>query len=202
MLAVARDASPFHPIFSTTGSVRGKCRYWFFRRSAAAARSASTCALRAFRYRTALKERFPDAEVWGIDVGGPMVRYAHHRSVGLGLDINFAQRLAEDTHFPDNYFDLVVANLVFHEVAAFATKKIYPEIYRITRKGGIWSGDGEGGNRRRRGSIVTNAATWVNHRYNIEPWQLEWAGLEPNDLLNDAGFVIDRSGGRPLTVKA
>ena len=154
------------------------------------------------RTTIALKERFPDAEVWGIDVGGPMVRYAHHRSVGLGLDINFAQRLAEDTHFPDNYFDLVVANLVFHEVAAFATKKIYPEIHRITRKGGVWSGDGAGGNRRRRGSIVSNAATWVNHRYNNETWQLEWEGLEPNDLLNDAGFVIDRSGGRPLTVKA
>ena len=31
------------------------------------------------RTSIALKERFPDAEIWGLDVGGPMVRYAHHR---------------------------------------------------------------------------------------------------------------------------
>ena len=47
----------------------------------------------------ALKERFPDAEVWGIDVGGPMVRYSHMRARGLNIPVNFAQRLAEDTHF-------------------------------------------------------------------------------------------------------
>ena len=55
---------------------------------------------------TAYKERFPDAEVWGIDVGGPMVRYAHHAAVKKNIDVHFAQRLAEDTKFPDGYFDI------------------------------------------------------------------------------------------------
>jgi len=37
------------------------------------------------------KELFPEAEVWGIDVGGPCVRYAHARAAGFGLEVNFAQ---------------------------------------------------------------------------------------------------------------
>ena len=63
----------------------------------------------------------------------------------MDLDINFAQRLAEDTKFPDNYFDIVVVHLLFHEVSAAAAKNIYPEIHRVLRKGGVWSGDGAGG---------------------------------------------------------
>ncbi|HEY9090173.1 class I SAM-dependent methyltransferase, partial [Parasphingorhabdus sp.] len=43
------------------------------------------------------KEIFPDAEVWGIDVGGPVVRYAHARAGAMGFDVNFAQMNAEET---------------------------------------------------------------------------------------------------------
>lgn len=57
----------------------------------------------------ALKERFPDAEVWGVDIGGPMVRYAHMRCVDLGIGANFRQALAEDTKFEDGYFDIVTS---------------------------------------------------------------------------------------------
>ena len=64
---------------------------------------------------TPLKMRFPDAEVWGIDVGAPMVRYAHYRAAKMGLDVNFRHGLAEATGFPDGHFDLVTDHLLFHE---------------------------------------------------------------------------------------
>ena len=67
---------------------------------------------------TALKERFPDAEVWGIDVGGPMVRWAHHRAVNMGVAVNFAQRLGEDSKFESGSFDMVGSDIMFHEVSA------------------------------------------------------------------------------------
>ena len=41
-----------------------------------------------------------------------------------GQDIHYAQRLAEDTKFPDGYFDVVGTCLLFHEVSAEAAKKI------------------------------------------------------------------------------
>lgn len=145
------------------------------------------------RTTIALKERFPDAEVWGIDIGGPMVRYAHHRAVGMGLDIHFAQRLAEETQFPDDHFDIVVANLIFHEVTAAATRKIVPEMHRILRKGGVWELL-EGNPATYRESIVSKAGSWVNHRYNNETWQMQWASVDMGALLTQAGFTYDPTG--------
>ena len=87
---------------------------------------------------TAFKERFPNAEIWGIDVGAPMVRYAHYRAVQMNSAVHFAQRLAEDSKFPDNHFDLVNDFLTFHEVNADAAPKICAEMFRVMRPGGVW----------------------------------------------------------------
>ena len=86
----------------------------------------------------ALAERFPDAEVWGIDVGGPLVRYAHMRARDLGVPVNFAQRLAEDTKFPDNYFDIVTSYIVNHELPQDKNRAVIKEAYRVTRPGGYY----------------------------------------------------------------
>ncbi|MCL6753034.1 methyltransferase domain-containing protein [Nostoc sp. CCCryo 231-06] len=49
---------------------------------------------------------FPDAEVHAIDVGAPMLRYAHARAESLGKRVHFSQQNAEQTNFPDESFDL------------------------------------------------------------------------------------------------
>ncbi len=87
---------------------------------------------------TAFKERFPEAEVWGIDIGIPMVRYAHKRAVDMGIDVHFAQRLSEDTKFPDNHFDMVHAFILFHELPPEAAEKTVAEAARILRPGGLF----------------------------------------------------------------
>ena len=153
----------------------------------------------------ALKERFPDAEVWGLDVGGPMVRYGHSRAARMGLDVNFAQRLAEDTHFPDHHFDIVLTNLIFHEVPAFAATKIVQEANRILRPGGVWDlTDGGAGHPKlsRRPNMVTKAATWVNHRYNNETWEIQWNGVDMYKLVTGTGFKIDVDFPKWAPVKA
>jgi SAM-dependent methyltransferase len=81
-------------------------------------------------------ELFPDAEIWGIDVGGPMVRYAHARAGALGFDVNFAQMNAEKTDFEDGYFDLVVSHILLHETSGKAMPKIFEESFRLLRPGG------------------------------------------------------------------
>ncbi|MDX2222478.1 MAG: class I SAM-dependent methyltransferase [Rhodospirillaceae bacterium] len=86
----------------------------------------------------ALKQRFPEAEVWGVEVGAPMARYAHMRAAGLGADVNFAQRLAEDTKFPDGHFDIVASYILFHEVSHPACRAIMAEAFRVTRPGGVF----------------------------------------------------------------
>ncbi|MCS7001738.1 MAG: methyltransferase domain-containing protein [Dehalococcoidia bacterium] len=87
---------------------------------------------------TAFKERFPQAEVWGIDVAAPMIRYAHKRAVDLGLDVHFAQRLAEDTGFPDNSMDIVFAYILFHEIPPAIREKVVAEAHRVLRPGGLF----------------------------------------------------------------
>jgi SAM-dependent methyltransferase len=82
------------------------------------------------------KELFPDAEVWGIDVAAPQVRYAHLRAAGIGLDVNFAQMNAEETSFPDGHFDLVVSHVLLHETSGKAMPKIFKECFRLLAPGG------------------------------------------------------------------
>jgi ubiquinone/menaquinone biosynthesis C-methylase UbiE len=87
---------------------------------------------------TAWKERFPDAEIWGIDASAPMVRYAHKRAVDLGSDVIFSQRLAEETKFPDTFFDIVYAFILFHEIPRAVGERVVQEAHRILRPGGLF----------------------------------------------------------------
>ncbi|WP_439533718.1 class I SAM-dependent methyltransferase [Polymorphobacter sp.] len=83
------------------------------------------------------KEAFPDAEVTGIDVAGPQLRYAHARAAGLGLDVGFMQRDASDTGFPDASFDLIVSHILLHETSGKAMPAIFRECYRLLKPGGV-----------------------------------------------------------------
>ena len=124
------------------------------------------------RLTMALQDRFPDAEVWGIDVGGPMVRFSHMRANELGNKANYAQRLAEDTKFPDGHFDIVTSFLLFHEVSGAANKKIIAETARILRTGGVfYPGDIRAPYVARTG--YRQFFNWWNTRWNYEVWMLE-----------------------------
>lgn len=85
----------------------------------------------------ALKEGFPDAEVWGIDTGAPCLRYGHGRAEHLGVAVHFSQQNAECTDFDDESFDLVVSAALLHETAHQATLNILAESRRLLRPGGI-----------------------------------------------------------------
>ena len=141
---------------------------------------------------TAMAERFPDAEVWGIDVGGPMVRYAHMRARDLGVgNVNFAQRLAEDTKFPDGHFDIVTSYIINHELTQDASKAVMKEAYRVTRKGGYYypidfrsGGD--------KGRAYGQYRRWWDHRWNNEVWSREFHTLDFAGELAKAGFTMNK----------
>jgi ubiquinone/menaquinone biosynthesis C-methylase UbiE len=89
-----------------------------------------------------LKDGFPDAEVYGIDVSAPMVRYAHARAESLGRAIHFKQMDGAHTKFPDGYFDLVLSILVNHEQPLKVIQQQFKDSYRILAPGGIMLTDG------------------------------------------------------------
>ncbi|NQV80098.1 MAG: class I SAM-dependent methyltransferase [Alphaproteobacteria bacterium] len=82
-------------------------------------------------------EAWPDTEVYGIDIGGGMLRYAHARAESLGLPVHFEQMNTTATHYPDGFFDLVVSHNLFHELTAADNKGTLKECYRITKPGGV-----------------------------------------------------------------
>ncbi|MFZ4689772.1 MAG: class I SAM-dependent methyltransferase [Polymorphobacter sp.] len=83
-----------------------------------------------------LKARFPDADIWGLDVGLPMVRYAHARAAAQQVPVNFIQALAEDMPFADGQFDVVFAYILFHELPIDVIPKVLEEVHRVLRPGG------------------------------------------------------------------
>jgi ubiquinone/menaquinone biosynthesis C-methylase UbiE len=139
----------------------------------------------------ALKERFPDAEVWGIDVGGPMVRYAHMRASRMSNGANFAQRLAEDTGFPDNHFDIVTSFILFHEVHPDAEPKIMAEAHRVLRPGGVFYPI-EGRMRRPTPPLaaVGQFSSWWIRRWNYEVWNDHYVTGDYPAILQNAGFIV------------
>ncbi len=82
-------------------------------------------------------EAFPDAEVIGLDVSAPCLRYAHARAEALERKVHFAQRNAESTGYPDASFDLVVSQILFHETSRSALSNIIAECHRLLKPGGI-----------------------------------------------------------------
>ena len=81
-------------------------------------------------------DAFPDAEVHGLDVGAPMVRFAHARAEALGKTAHFSQQNAERTNFDDGSFDLVVSHIMFHETSRKAMTNILKECHRLLKPGG------------------------------------------------------------------
>lgn len=82
-------------------------------------------------------DAYPDAEVYGIDIGAPVLRYAHARAESLGKKVHFSQQNAEATDFEDGYFDLIVSHILVHETSHTAMRNIMREAHRLLAKGGI-----------------------------------------------------------------
>lgn len=140
------------------------------------------------QFTVALKERFPDAEVWGVDVAAPMLRYGHMRANHLNVGANFAQRLAQATQFPDGYFDIVTSYIAHHEMPAATTRAVVEEMRRVTRRGGMyypvdfltWG--------TQTATPQGMFAMWQDHRWNNEVWRMEFAHLDFNQEIAQRGF--------------
>jgi len=82
-------------------------------------------------------DAYPDAEVYGIDVGAPVLRYAHARAEALGKKVHFSQQNAESTDFEDGFFDLIVSHILVHETSHAAMRNIMREAHRLLSSGGV-----------------------------------------------------------------
>jgi len=83
------------------------------------------------------KQVFPEAEVYGLDVAAPMLRYGHGRAETLNVPIHFVQGNMEATDFPDGHFDLIVSCLFLHETSNKAIRHVLSECHRLLAPNGL-----------------------------------------------------------------
>lgn len=127
-----------------------------------------------------LKQAFPQAEVFGVDLSPYMLLVADGKAQQAGLNIQFLQGNAESTKFPDRSFDLITAALLFHETPSAVTENILREVYRLLSTGGeVVVLDGNQQSLRQ--------MNWVDRIFG-EPYMAEYAAGSINDWLESAGF--------------
>ena len=135
------------------------------------------------------KDAYPDAEVHGVDVGAPQVRYAHGRAESLGYEVHFSQQDAARLEFEDGYFDVVCSLLVTHEMPAPHIRGMFAECHRVLATGGICVHDG--GYPAPVTPIDNVMSNWFNENAN-EPFAVGMRRLDMDAELLAAGFQQDK----------
>jgi ubiquinone/menaquinone biosynthesis C-methylase UbiE len=135
------------------------------------------------------KEHFPDAEVHGVDLGAPQIRYAHARAEALGIEAHFSQQDGAHTDFPDGHFDLITSMLVTHECPAPVIRGFFKEAHRLLAPGGIMLMDG--GAAKPNDPYVELMMNWFGMNAN-EPFSAGFKALDYPQAVAEAGFAPER----------
>ncbi len=152
------------------------------------------------RTSIAVKNIFPNAEVFGIDVSPGVIKYAHARAEHLGSEINFAVQNGESTEFKENFFDLIISGTLLHETSFKAIYNIFAECHRILKPGGIMSHLEVGVRTKDMGNDLYGQwfKDWSTH-YNAEPF---WGKFHDMDMIKpmiDGGFLKSKVWEEYLT---
>lgn len=135
---------------------------------------------------------YPDAEVIGIDVGAPMLRYGHARAVALGIkNVKFIQMDAELPNFPDENFDWIQTTMFLHETSGKSIYKIIKEIYRMLKPGGLSLHIEQPQYTPEMDLYEQFIRDW-DAFYNNEPFWSKMHDIETVELMTSAGFNKDK----------
>jgi len=87
------------------------------------------------RFAASVLRHVPDAEVWGLDLSGGMLRRAAARSTAQEEGrLHLVQADSEQLPFPDDYFDAVTCSHSFHHYPH--QEKVLAEMHRVLRPQG------------------------------------------------------------------
>jgi 2-polyprenyl-3-methyl-5-hydroxy-6-metoxy-1,4-benzoquinol methylase len=142
-----------------------------------------------------LAEAWPDAEIHGVDLAAPMLRYAHARSEAFGVPIHYSQQNAAHTDFPDGHFDLIVSNLLLHEIPQTLTRQIIVECHRLLVPGGVMAHNDMVGWPTE--PFQEFMAEWNSH-HNNEPFERGSGTLDWEAACTAAGFAAEDVFRQPV----
>ena len=84
-----------------------------------------------------LVDKYPSAEVIGVDLAAPGLKLAHAEAAAEGLAIEFRQEDARSVNLPDASVDLVTGTMMLHEMPANAIVQTVEEAAILLKPGGV-----------------------------------------------------------------
>lgn len=134
----------------------------------------------------AWKDLFPQAEVHGIDVAAPCLRYALARARAQKRAIHFHQMNATALKFADASFDVVFSSMFLHELPRRDIASVFREAHRVLRPGGLMLHMELPPNR----SLEPFDQFYLDWDsfYNNEPFYKPYRDQDPRALCRAAGF--------------
>ena len=130
---------------------------------------------------------YPEAEVHGIDVAAPVLRYALARSQANGVKIDFHQQDATAPKFDDASFDLVFSSMFLHELPVKQIRQVFAQAYRLLRPGGLMLHMELPPNNQMT-AFDGFYLDWDSY-YNQEPFYKPFRDMDPESLCREAGFA-------------
>jgi ubiquinone/menaquinone biosynthesis C-methylase UbiE len=135
-----------------------------------------------------IAQMYPQATIIAIDAGEPMLRYGAARATALGIkNVTFVQADAADmAEFDDGTFDWVQTTMFLHETGGQSIHKIFKEIGRVTKPGGINLHIEQPQYTPEMSMYEQFMRDWDAY-YNAEPYWGHMHDLQPQDLMATAG---------------
>ena len=137
-----------------------------------------------------LKKNNPEAEVIGLDVALPLLKYAHKCATERDVDVTFQQGLAEKTDYDANSFDAVFSYILFHELPIDIIPQVVNEMSRILRPGGTFTIFEFPNNY---GVQLPPAQRFLidyDSKNNCEPYSIDFVESNFLGMLKEAGFEL------------
>lgn len=135
----------------------------------------------------AYKRVFPEAEVHGIDVARPFIRFAHAYAEDAGVPVHFAEMDAGATAYKDESFDLIVSIIMFHETSKAQAQAIMKECHRLLKPGGL-ALHLDVPYQPSQIPLVKQVTNNWQVRHNGEPFWSGFADLDMKEVAVEAGF--------------
>lgn len=139
-----------------------------------------------------IKNKYPKAEVVGIDPDPNILHIAHNKLEQAGVNAQLKQGVVQELPFPTSSFDLVTSTLVFHHLPTEVKRQAIKEIYRVLKENGRFLLADFGKPGTMLSYVLLNLGSIFDGRNNM---RANLGGKLPS-FLQEAGFQVTDLGRR------